>query len=328
MPDFLILAPFRGITGKVYRNSLSRHIGGFDEMYAPFVSGPGVTRINPSKLSDVVPMSDNLTPTVPQIISSSAEEIILFAKTLHKHGYSHINWNLGCPFEHIADKMRGCGLLPYPDILDAILKKVFSDIPLKLSVKTRLGYRHSGELTNVMKVLNNYPIHSITLHPRTGFQKYQGEASLEGFAAGLEMSAHPLIYNGDIFSRARYHYIKNLFPQVISWMPGRGALINPFLALQIKGIHLSDDEKRIRLASFHSELYDKSLQLIQHPHKHLGWMKAIWYYMAGIFTESESLFLEIKRACDQNAYRRAVETAMKGTFSSDVELEKYFRQKL
>lgn len=325
MSEKLILAPFKGLTNKIYRNALSRHIGGFDEMYAPFISGLGDQRINPSKLTDILPRKENITQTVPQLISTSASEIGLFAKTLSLHGYTTINWNLGCPFERIADKRRGCGLLPYPEEIDSILNQLYKDMPIRLSIKMRLGYRSPDELKSVMHVLNKYPISAIILHPRLGIQKYKGEVDLPGFRNCLDTSAHPVIYNGDIYSATKYHLLKSGFPEINSWMLGRGALMNPFLAREIRGDRISRTEKKACLTGFLHELYTQSHIQIPNPKKHLGWMKAVWYYMSGIFSDGAAIFSTIKTAQDHEEYAVAAEAALMHPFASDVELESYFR---
>jgi len=325
----LVLAPFKGLTNKVYRNAFANHFGGFEEYYAPFVSGVGTGRINPSKLKDVLPRAENVAPVVPQFISTDAREIILLAETLHEHGYGHINWNLGCPFARIAEKYRGCGILPYPEMLDRLLGEIFANgIPLKLSIKTRLGYKQPEEIRQVLPVLNNYPIHHIIMHARTGKQVYRGEVNAAAFAECLSMSKHPLIYNGDVYTLSRYHAFRAMFPETVTWMLGRGALMNPFLAMEIKGITFAEDQKRKTIAAFHQELYTNAELPIPQEKKHLGWMKAVWYYMAGLFAGGEEVFSRIKKAPNQDAYRNAVSYALQRPFAADAELESYFRHSI
>lgn len=341
----LIMAPFKGLTTKAYRNGHARWFGGLDKHLAPFVSGTGTRVINPSKLSDFLPVEANHCETIPQIISTSAEEIILFAKTMRDHGCDHINWNLGCPFPRIAIKKRGCGLLPYPGEIDAILGKVMPDIPLELSVKTRLGFRDPAEIDPVLRIFNQYPLKEITIHPRIGTQVYRGEVNLQGFASCLEISKHPLIYNGDLFNLGQYRKLSEAFPQIRTWMPGRGLLINPFLALEIKGIHLPDAGKRERIRAFHQELLlqtgsspsDGNIpgatptgELNHRPspsdeRKRLGFLKNIWYYMAGCFADGEKLFSDIKTVNNPETFRHKLHEWVSGPFATDEQIEAYFR---
>ena len=322
----LIFAPFKGLTNKVYRNAFARHFGGFDQMVAPFISGSGSNRINPSKLSDITPAKENLTQTIPQLISTNAAEIITMARTLHNHGFTQLNWNLGCPFPRIAEKYRGCGILPYPDKLDRILHDIFATgIPLHISIKTRLGYKDPAEITEVIRVLNNYPLHSITIHTRTGKQRYRGETDPEAFARCQKISKHKLIYNGDLYNLTRFRQTQKMFPANTTWMIGRGALMNPFLPMEIKGVSLSQQEKTDRLLAFHEELLTSACQTIPQEKKCLGWMKAIWYYMAGAFQQGESSFQQIKTTTSLAAYRELIPKITDTPFANEQEQENYFR---
>ena len=327
-PDSLLLAPFKGITTKAWRNAFSRHVEGFDQIYAPFISGVGDTRINPSKLQDIIPISDNLSPTIPQFISTNAKEIILLGKTLQDHGYDHMNWNLGCPFTRIAEKFRGCGILPYPQMLEEILNEVFAKLTIKLSIKTRLGYKNPEEIYTILEVLNNYPIHSIILHTRTGKQLYRGNTDPDAFSTCRNISLHPMVYNGDIYNLPGFLTLKSAFPDLTTWMLGRGALMNPFLPMEIKGHLLSDSEKRTRLTAFHKDLFDNARQSIPQEKKHLGWMKAIWYYMSGVFSDGEKLFRNIKRTSSISEYHQSVEYTLDQPFSDHSQQEHYFKHSI
>jgi tRNA-dihydrouridine synthase B len=325
-PPELLFAPFKGLTNKVYRNALARHFGGYDVMYAPFISGVGQERIKPSKLADVIPIEKNLAPTVPQFISTDAREIILFGKTLHQHGYDHINWNLGCPFSRIANKKRGCGMLPYPDELDRILHEVFKEFPIRLSIKTRLGYYRPEEILRVLEVLNRYPIHLLIIHARLGTQIYSGDVNLEGFEACLSATKHPVAYNGDIYHKKRFREMQHRFPGISTWMMGRAVLMNPFLAMEIKGVFLNESEKRERLFAFHYELLEGGRMAAANEARLLGSMKAIWYYLSGIFENGMDVFSEIKKTKSLKDYQIIMEGSWQQPFADDAALEKYFRK--
>jgi tRNA-dihydrouridine synthase B len=323
-PNFprLLLAPFKGLTNKAYRNAHARHFGGFDGHMAPFVSGTGIRAVAPSKIADLVPVTENLCPTIPQIISTSAEEIILFGKAMHAQGYNHINWNLGCPFPRIANKKRGCGLLPHPGEIHRILDRVFREIPIELSVKTRLGYQHHAEILEVLPILDQYPLREITIHPRIGTQVYRGEVNHPGFAACLQATRHQVIYNGDVYNLSQYLSIKARFPSIRSWMLGRGLLMDPFLALEIKGMRISDAHKREMLHAFH-------LELLANPcgneNKQLGYLKSVWYYMAGCFAPGEALFASIKTSRSLAQYRELLPKVFEAPLAGEEQKEAYFR---
>jgi tRNA-dihydrouridine synthase len=326
MPDTtLLLAPFKGLTEKLYRNAVAKHFGGYNQMFAPFVSGTGPERVNPSKLSDVLPKVEMAAPTVPQLLSSDSLEVIQIGKALQQNGYAHVNWNMGCPFSKIASKKRGCGILPFPDELDRMLEQVFKDFPIMLSIKTRLGYYHPEEIIKAIEVFNRYPIHLLIIHARIGTQLYAGEVNLEGFGQCLELSKVPVAYNGDIFHKTRLDFLQDSFPAINTWMLGRGALINPFLASEIKGVVFGEDEKRERIRNFLIEIEQEGSKSKTNTLRFLGYLKAVWFYLAGQFENPAVCLLKIKKSLTVSDYRNAVEYALNQPFASEKDVEKYFR---
>lgn len=321
----LVFAPFKGLTTKVYRNAFARHFGGFDEMVAPFISGTGTIRVNPAKLDDIIPSEENRAPTIPQVISINAKEIILMGEALQASGYNHMNWNLGCPFSRIAEKYRGCGILPYPDMLESILDEVYASVNIQLSVKTRLGYKDPDEIIDVIHVMNKYPLKEITIHARTGMQVYRGEVKPDHFRKCIQLSDHALIFNGDLYSLPRFREYQSIFPEIHTWMVGRGALMNPFLPSEIKGVYLDDNMKRHRLEAFLAELLENARERIHNQRKCLGWMKAIWYYLAGVFSGGEQAFAALKRIDTCNEYEKMTDSFLSLPFSNATEQENYFR---
>lgn len=322
------LAPFQGITTKVYRNAFARHFPGLDRAFAPFISGVHPEKVNLSKFDDVLPVNENVITTIPQFVSINSQEILAIAEALADNGYTHINWNMGCPFSRIANKMRGCGILPYPDTVRKLLDEIMPKIPLKLSVKTRLGYRHPGELTHLLPVLNDYPLHELIIHPRIGTQRYKGDADAKAFAAYLQSSRIPVTYNGDIYHATRFGSLQSGFPQLQSWMVGRGALINPFLPAQIKGIPLDEKQKRACMTGFHNEVFNGIQMRVRNEKKLTGQMKAVWYYMHGVFSGGKHLFRSMKVCEDPQSYCKFAQEMMQLPFATDDEIENHWKDEL
>ncbi len=331
MSHTLSLAPFRGITNKHYRQALHKHIGGYDTYYAPFITGCGHQQIHPSKLDDLFPYNEVQERTVPQVLSNDAREITALAQALSNAGYKKLNWNLGCPFRRITHKKRGSGLLPFPGIIKNILENLFQDKvfaagEIRLSVKTRTGYDSPDEITEVMEVFNAFPLHEIILHPRTGVQLYGGQAVPERYAAVKKQCRHPLIYNGDIMTRQAFLEVQEMLPGQRAWMLGRGALIKPFLAHEIKGVHTPEEKKRMMLQAFHQSLWGYAQNNIKGEMRQTGWMKAIWHYMSGIFTDSKNVFSDIKRSYTKEHFMTAVNKAFQQPFAKDQEISVHFQR--
>ncbi|MFW5725580.1 MAG: tRNA-dihydrouridine synthase [Bacteroidota bacterium] len=322
------LAPFQGITNKVYRNAFARHFKGLDRVFAPFVSGVHPQKVNLSKFDDLLPLSANVITTVPQFVSIYSDEIVAIGNNLFDQGYDHINWNMGCPFSRLANKMRGCGILPYPEKIDRLMDEIFSRLKPSLSVKTRLGYYDTTELPQVIGVFNRYPIAELIIHARIGVQRYTGDTLLDEFGACMSLSKIPVTYNGDIFHATRFRELQEKFPLVKSWMVGRGALINPFLPAQIKGIEPDDQQKREAITGFHHEVFEKLGNRLKNERQWLGQMKAIWYYMNGVFAGGEHYFQSMKICHDRQSYLKFAVEMMQLPFAGDKEIELHWKHEL
>jgi tRNA-dihydrouridine synthase B len=301
MSPTLMLAPLRGITEAAFRDIFARFFPGFDRAVAPFISTLQGSRIKPAKFKELLPENNRRLPVVPQILAKNADHFIATARLLAELGYTTVNWNLGCPYPMVANKMRGSGLLPFPEKIEAFLEKV-QDLPLAISVKTRLGRRDPGEIFALLPIFNKFPLAEVIIHPRTGIQMYKGAVDLDTFARCVELCRHPVVYNGDITSYAVYQQLARRFPTVQSWMIGRGALADPFLAARIKHMALPADPLQI-VADFHEELLACYQEMLSGPSPVLGRMKELWFYLAGSFANGSKILKKIQKTKKLEAYR-------------------------
>jgi len=303
----LILAPLRGFTDYIFRNAFRRHFEGFDSALAPFIPTVSAGRYKPAHIRDVLPQNNKGLAVVPQIIANRAPDFLLLTAILQDNGYDTVNWNLGCPFPMVARKKRGCGLLPYPELIDAFLERVCAEMPGRISVKMRLGRHHADEITRLIPILNRYPLKEIIIHPRTGAQMYTGEVDLDAFEDCLGAIDHPVVYNGDIDTTATFGTLSNRFGDAVSgWMIGRGALVNPFLPAAIKCGNDSFEDKLERFQRFYDELFDGYSRLLQGPGHLLGRMKGFWSYFSGAFVDGRAIEKKIHRAQVLESYLRIV----------------------
>ncbi|MFQ5561797.1 MAG: tRNA-dihydrouridine synthase, partial [Nitrospinota bacterium] len=213
-------------------------------------------------------------------------------------------WNLGCPSPMVSNRKRGSGLLPYPGFIDAFLKKVISRFPGKVSVKMRLGRKNESEIFDLLPVLNSYPLSEIIIHPRTGVQMYNGDVNLDTFERVLSLTNHEIVYSGDIWNVEKFQMLANRFSKITRWMLGRGALINPFLAAEIKGLETSPKKGKI-LKDFHDLLLAEYEKTCCGHLQTLGKMKGIWFYLSRLFPENPPLLKKMKRARKIPAYKEA-----------------------
>lgn len=211
--------------------------------------------IQQSLLDDVLPENNaGSIPVIPQILGKEPDEFIALGNKLYELGYQEINWNMGCPVRKVAAKRRGSGILPHPDLVRSILDEVLPALKPRLSVKVRLGLKEKEEIFRLVPVLNDYPLASVTVHPRLGRQQYGGVPDLETFGQVLPLLKAPVIYNGDICSVADARRIRERFPKVSDLMIGRGVLYNPALALEMKNEECSVKNEADALKTNHLKL--------------------------------------------------------------------------
>ena len=308
----LSLGPFQGITDAPFRNVFKRHFGGIDKFYTPFFTG--IHKEEHAKNlqgEEIDPRYNDVDKLTPQILSTDAEEILRFAKQCKELGYKEINLNMGCPFPRVANKKRGCGLLPYPDKVEAMLERVFEAINIQFSVKCRLGYFDPKEIEAIIPIFNKFPLSELIIHPRIGKQLYKGEADVERFAALIPYINAPLVYNGDIVSVERFGCIQNAVQPVSHFMLGRGILANPFLAEDIQGGARNAPERTERLHAYVLDLYEDRLHHAGGSPKVLGRMKELWSYLMNSFEEPQVVWRKIKKINALTEYEDAVETIFK-----------------
>ena len=251
----MILAPMQGLTELLFRRVYEECFPGAIRLaVTPFLSlthnlhnllADG-TQSSTLKhfMRDVLPESNRGSiPITPQILGKEPEEFVALGNRLYDMGYSEVNWNIGCPMRNITGKHRGSGILPYPDEVKAVLDGVIPKLKPRLSVKMRIGLRQKEDIFALVPVLNDYPLASVTIHPRLGRQQYTGVPDMETFAQVLPMIIHPVIYNGDITNVGDVQRIKKTYPTVNDIMVGRGILYRPTLPLEAEGDVLSEDER-------------------------------------------------------------------------------------
>ena len=325
---FLSLGPFQGITDAPFRNVYKRHFGGIDKFYTPFFTG--IHKEEHAKNlqgEEIDPKCNDVETLTPQILSTDAEEILRFAKQCQQLGYKEINLNMGCPFPRVANKKRGCGLLPYPDKVEAMLDRVFEEIDIKFSIKCRLGYFNPEEIDAIIPIFNKFPLSELIIHPRIGKQLYKGEANVERFKSLIPFINAPLVYNGDIVSVETFEHISNAVQPVKHFMLGRGLLANPFLVEDIKAsvnvrneaiqgdtylecfVPRNDvpDDKINRLHNYVLDLYEDRLRHAGGSPKVLGRMKELWSYLMNSFEEPQVVWRKIKKINALKEYENAVE---------------------
>ncbi len=302
----IYLAPFQGITGVTFRRVYVKHFQGVDKLFTPFFTTiQHNSKLPARKLAELGNPFENGIEVVPQILSKDADEIIRFARFCENLGFSEINWNLGCPYPQVADKKRGSGILPYPEMIEEILRKVIGEVSVRFTIKCRLGYFSMNEIFNLIPVFNKHNIHELTIHSRIGKQLYTGEPDQEIFSQAISLLAVPVIYNGDIFTKSDFMHFSIKFPSINTWMIGRGLLYDPFLPADCKELTVTIDRKA-QIRKFIDDLYFGYRRQMNDNLSAISVLKEYWSYLAISFNDPHKVFKRIKKVNRFDEYEDSV----------------------
>lgn len=272
-------APLQGYTDDVYRRLHHELIGGIDTYYTPFVRMEAGS-VRSKDMRDIRPEFNEGVPVVPQIIIKSMKEFDYLVKVLEDKGYQRIDINMGCPFPMQAKHGRGSGLLVHTDIVQEMAGAITDMKHLSFSVKMRLGWENADEWKPVLNILNEIPLHQVTLHPRIGIQQYKGTIHMEAWEEFYATCKHPLIYNGDVTSLENIRTLEEKYPKLAGIMIGRGLLAHPSLAAEYTtGKELSSDMRKRLLRNMHDRLkahYETTVNSEAQLHARL---RLFWEYM-------------------------------------------------
>ena len=296
------MAPMEGITGYVFRNAYQKNFGGIDRYFTPFITNK---KMNYKELNDIAPEHNRGMQVIPQILTNRADDFCEIARELEQYGYGIVNLNLGCPSGTVAAKKRGAGFLSEPDALDRFLEEIFTDCPLQISIKTRIGIEEDAEWKQLLTIYNRYPLEELIVHPRVLKDFYRNTPRVEAYLLARECCSYPVCYNGDIHSMAAYKSFCEKAGETERLMLGRGLLQNPGLIREIRGEEKLTKEK---LKQFHDDVLEGYLAVMSGDRNTLFKMKELWAYLGKQFVEPEKYLKKIKKVTSVAEYRVITDT--------------------
>ena len=299
----LWLAPLHGITYYNFRNCFIKHFHGIDCAITPFIAAQPKEKLNSKKLRDLLPENNPNLPLIPQIMSNKPdnirETIIVLQETF---GYKKFNWNIGCPMNQIVRKKRGCGVMPFSDLVEETVSEVCGKTSTHFSLKMRLGLQSPKEGMDILQRVSPYPIDFLCIHPRLGTQQYEGNVDLDIFENFYQSTNHTIVYSGDINDVEFFVKLQQRFPNIENWMLGRGILKNPFLADQIMGA-LHETPLQKRFTAFYHEYSEILLSLFGEKIT-LSSLKELWHYFAVFWKLTSDELQKLLRTNDYQTFHK------------------------
>ena len=293
----LYFAPMEGITDSIYRRLHHRYFPGIDRYYMPFFS-PTMHHTLTRKEERELPLAQSeCFCAIPQVLTKNAEDFLWAARQCAERGYPEINLNLGCPSGTVVAKGKGAGMLSNPDELDAFLDRIYSDSPIPVSLKTRLGIADGAEFPRLLEVFNRYPVQELIIHPRVRKDFYKPPVHIEWFDYAVQHTNLRLCYNGDLFTPEDIQKLRGKYPQLNAVMVGRGLIGDP-------GMLAEGGTDVATLERFHNELLEAYTVCFGSPRNAMFRMKENWHYIGCKFEGGEKLFKQLRKTTDMQEYRR------------------------
>ena len=291
----LTFAPMEGLTGIIFRRRHHAMFPGADAYYTPFVTPTREPRFTDRQLErELSPEGNAGIPVIPQLLTRRSGDFLWAARELHAMGYAEVNLNLGCPMGTVTAKGKGSGFLRDPAALESFLEEIFrADLPVRISVKTRLGWASEAEFEDLLHIYNRFPISELIVHPRLRGDFYRGVPRMQCFEERLPEFRAPAGYNGDLVTVADLRQASARHPRLASLMVGRAAIANPALfRLARGGAPCSADE----LLAFHDALLEDYSRAFGSVGNSIGHMKQYWFYMKNMFEGGDRLFKALLKA--------------------------------
>ena len=272
-------APLQGFTESVWRNVHNEVFGGIDGYYTPFLRYER-GEIRSKDIRDVERKNNSVENLVPQIIAATPEEMHPLLDLVRNEGYKRVDINMGCSFPLQARKKHGAGILPYPEMVFALLDEVKRNDDIVFSIKMRLGWNEKSEWKALVSAMNDTPLSHVTMHPRLGIEQYKKPVDIDAFREFYDACNHPVVYNGDLLTFEDIQRIEREFPALDGIMLGRGLLANPALGFEYSvGKKMENRELASSVRKMHDKMHDVMAQRLQGNTQYLCKLKPYWEYM-------------------------------------------------
>lgn len=219
------------VTDVVFRHVI-KQAGPPDVFFTEFTNATGWAHAGDRAIGGRLIRTEDEAPIVAQLWGSSPDAMAALSQHCATLGYHGIDLNMGCPDASAVKTGGGAGMIRTPELArEMIAAAKTSGLPV--SVKTRLGYSRTDEMTDWLSELLRQDITALTVHLRTKkeMSKVPAHYELIDDIVGLRDTIAPntlLVINGDIRDRAHGLELIAEHPGVDGVMIGRGVFHDPF----------------------------------------------------------------------------------------------------
>ena len=224
-----VLAPMAGYTDGPFRRLCREH--GSAWAVTEMVSAKALARGDERTLRLAAPYRGE-PDLVIQLFAADPDEAAAAAALLaDRFDPLAFDLNMGCPVRKVANKGCGVELMGRPDLARRIVQAVRGATGRAVSVKMRLG-RDMLEVDDAADAAVEGGAALVSVHGRTGAQRYEGRADWTPIAALAARLPVPVVGSGDVEDARGAEARRAQGPFV---MVGRGALGRPWLFAELRG---------------------------------------------------------------------------------------------
>ena len=237
LPKFkskVFLAPLAGISDPAFRLLAVKQGAGL--VFTELTSVNAILtkdKMGKKELLEFLPFAEKERPVGVQLFGHDIATIKKATEVVESY-FDLIDFNMGCPAQHITAQMAGAALLDKPEHMKKLLSTLVSTTNKPVTIKMRAGVTKNNKLfLKIGKIAEDAGVEMITLHPRTVEQGYSGKSDWTLIKELKEKVNIPVVGNGDIripedakrmFEETSCDYI----------MIGRASMGNPFIFKQVK----------------------------------------------------------------------------------------------
>ncbi|MEM4637535.1 MAG: tRNA dihydrouridine synthase DusB [Candidatus Woesearchaeota archaeon] len=201
LPKFkskFFLAPMSGITDPAFRLLCNELGAGLTTTELTSVHAI-VYKEKISNIKEFIAFSDRESPRSIQLFGNNINIICKAAKIVQPY-FDIIDFNMGCPADHITIQEAGAALLQKPEHVKELFTRLVKVVDKPITVKIRAGIDNNScyLYKNIARIAEESGISMITLHARTLKQGYSGRANWEWIKELKESVSIPVVGNGDI----------------------------------------------------------------------------------------------------------------------------------
>jgi len=186
-------------------------------------------------------------PVFAQLIGEDLGHLARTTEELLRHNVAGIDLNLGCPAPKVYKKNVGGGLLREPEKIGEIFRLLRSIVPGLFTVKTRIGFDHTGNFDRLLDLVNEHRVDLLSVHGRTVKEMYRSEVHYDFIAHAVRRVRCPVLANGNVTSAVRAAAVL-AETRAAGVMLGRHAIRNPWLFRQCRELFSGAPVTRVTLA--------------------------------------------------------------------------------